>query len=321
MKKLFKGIATALCIGACAGSFALGDTAKALADLTYTTMEELVDRTPPCALILEEEKIKNMTDWGYYNVDGEDVWYFYGNNNGGVGANPEIRFITEGTQTKTKPYTFAPITVDRFSFSYRISNDREAYVDDITSNYIVQILCSDGTYPIIVPEIRVDNAWHTITVDANTPIQNGSGNSFYGQISHLFSGFIFKMGGLDGDFMISNIEVVVDGYAMDPLNPYEEPVAPPCEIPPVEDERDEEDELPKVSALPVESDAPEVSEEEEAPITSEQPSASANPKTSEAPENAQEEGKTGCSSTISGVYAVLTLAGVGVVTAIRKKKE
>ena len=40
MRKLFKSIATALCIGVCAGSFALGGGVKASADLTYD-MDEL----------------------------------------------------------------------------------------------------------------------------------------------------------------------------------------------------------------------------------------------------------------------------------------
>lgn len=193
------------------------------------------------------------------------------------------------------------------------------------------MLASDGTYPLIVPEIKSDNAWHTITIDASTPIQNGNGNIFYGQISHLFSGFIFKMGGLDGDFMIGNIEVVVGGRAMAPLNPYEEPIAPPCDMP-VVPETSEEDELPMISASPEKSEAPEASEEEEtsevpvssekdeAPTTSEPPSASITSETSEAPETPQEE-KSGCGSVVSGVYALLSLAGAGFAMAIRKKKE
>ena len=124
MKKLFKTITTAVCLCACAGSFALGATTKASAELYWGDAIQLIDRTPECALFLEEAKIKNMSDWGYYSIATDfDVWYFRGDNKGGEKSNPEIRFITEGTQTKTKPYTYAPMTVDSFSFDYCIEND------------------------------------------------------------------------------------------------------------------------------------------------------------------------------------------------------
>ena len=92
------------------------------------------------------------------------------------------------------------------------------------------------------------------------------------------------------------------------------------------------DELPMLSASPEKSEAPEVREEEEtsevpvssekdeAPTTSEPPSASITPETSEAPETPHEE-KSGCGSVVSGVYALLSLAGAGFAMAIRKKKE
>ena len=313
MKKIFKAVVTAVSLVACLGAFAFGSSTKASADLHWTTMEKLEGRTPECALFLEEPKVKNMTDYGYYNVDGQDVWYFYGDNKGGERQNPEIRFVTEGTDTTKKidgKYTFAPMQVDSFSFDYRIDN-KTGYtrVDDSSSPYIVQILASDGTYPIIIPDINEDGGWHTIYVDQWTPVSNAAGNT-YESINHLFSGIIFKMAGLDGELMISNIDVVVNGYSLPPLNPYEEPELP---------ETSEEPEVPEVSEEP---ELPETSQEPEVPEVSEEPTTS-EPSTNE-PTTSEKEGvlaMLGCNATASGASVLLGLAGAGFVMAIRKRKE
>ena len=329
MKKLFKTIVTAVSLVACLGAFALNGT-KASADLSYGTMEELEGRTPECALFLEEAKIKNITDWGYYNVDGEDVWYFYGN--GMQTANPEIRFVTEGTDTTKKingSYTFAPMQVDSFSFDYRIENKtNQDYVIDIGAKYIVQILASDSTYPIIIPEIRADGAWHTLTVNQFTPVSNsGNGATTYAGVDHLFSGVIFKMAGLDGELMIANLHLKSNGADVPVLNPYEEP----------EDSAGDEGELP---IIPWDSEEPESSndiyleseweestssslwvDDEEEP-TSEQPEVSEQPDQNEGDSSSNEtEETTGCFSTVGGSSILFALAGAGVVMAIRKKKE
>lgn len=305
MKKLFKTLAMAVVLGTCVGSFALGGATKASADLTWDTMVELENRMPECGLFLETAKIKNMTDWGYYNVDGEDVWYFKGDNVGGQGKNPEIRFVTEGTDTSVKingSYTFDPYTVESFSFMYRIENNSQyTKVDDIANQYIVQVLASDGSYPIIKPQVTANGDWHLIEVNKYTPVENAkNGATTYEGINYLFSGFIFKMAGLDGELMISNIEVVLRGGAvLPPLNPYEP-------------------ELPETSEEPTVSEEPEIPETSE-PIVSEEPEA---PETSE-PTNNQtpDEEKSGCGAAISGVSTLFALAGAGFVMAIRKRKE
>lgn len=127
-------------------------------------------------------------------------------------ANPEIRFITDGTQTVTKPYTLITKTAESFSFDYRIVNDGAAGVVDAGAlDYIVQILAGDRTYPIINPNVVADGEWHTITIDSDTPLYSSTYASKYGQIDDLFCGFLFKMGGLDGEFMIRNIQVEFEG--------------------------------------------------------------------------------------------------------------
>ena len=343
MRKLFKAVVAAVSLVACLGAFSLNGT-KASADLHWTTMEELEGRTPECALFLEEPKIKNMTDFGYYNIDGEDVWYFYGADMGGSGKNPEIRFVTEGTDTTVKindSYTFAPMQVDSFSFDYRIDNDTTLrQVDDVGAKYIVQILASDGTYPIILPEINEDGGWHTITVNQYTPIHNIHGATTYADVDHLFSGFLFKMAGLDGELMIANIQLKSNGADVPVLNPYEEPEEPSDSVEPELPETSEEpeweesaseslwvdDEEEPTSEQPEESDIQEpasdnVATDEEEP-TSEQPQASVEPEQNE--EGGFIDGvkeKLGCSATMGGSAVMLALAGAGIVMAIRKKKE
>ena len=330
MKKLFKTIVTVVSLCACLGSFAFGGATKASADLYWTTMEPLIDRTPECALILEEAKVKNMTDFGYYNVDGVDVWHFVGENKGGEKANPEIRFVTEGTRTITKPYTLVPTTVDSFSFWYRIDNDtRYTRVEDTDKQYIVQILCSDGSYPIIPVSINDDGGWHMISIDEYTPLTNaGNGGNMYSHVKDMFCGFLFKMAGLDGEFMIMDIELCNRGAILPPLNPYDEPELP------------EESGDVETSEEPTESVEPETSE---TPVTSEEPKESNDialeseweesasdslwmDDEEEASDTAQpgEEGvlsKLGCASTIGGGTVLLTLASAGFVMAIRKKEE
>ena len=327
MRKLFKAVVAAVSLVACLGAFSLNGT-KASADLIWGTMEELEGRTPECALFLEEPKIKNMTDFGYYNVDGEDVWYFYGD--GMQTANPEIRFVTEGTDTTVKineSYTFAPMQVDSFSFDYRIDNKtKEDYVIDIAAKYIVQILASDGSYPIIFPEINEDGGWHTITVNQFTPVMNSkNGATTYAGVDDLFSGFLFKMAGLDGDLMIANIHLKSNGADVPFLNPYEEPEEPSDSVEPELPETSEEPESSNDIYLESEWEEPaseSLWEDDEEEPTSEQPQASAEPEQSEGDGSADgDEEKSGCFSTMGGSAVMLALAGAGIVMAIRKKKE
>ena len=197
-----------------------------ISDIYYKEAKTKLNAAPASPIALEEAKVKNMTNMAdkdyYYNVDGKDCWYFYGD--GTATGNPEIRFVTEGTQTQSNPYTFAPVDVEQFSFEYRLVNDEPKTVADWAVDYILQVLASDGTYPIMTPKITADGEWHTITVDANTVIYNHDPDWNYRDISHLFSGFIFKMGGLDGELMIKNISVVVEGEEF-PVEP-EEPETP-----------------------------------------------------------------------------------------------
>lgn len=217
MKKILTGVLATLCMGALVGGVLLANNVNASAATNLPIAKEDIfelDAPPACRLTLEEKKVKGIKEgnWGYYNAEGDDVWYF-SHNGTPTSNNPEIRFVTDGTQTTSKPYTYAPLEVESFSFDYRIANNGEADVADLeNTHYIVQVLASDGMYPIILPFIQDDGEWHTITVNQTTPIINGGENRVqYRDVDHLFAGFLFKMGGLDGEFMIRNINIVVVG--------------------------------------------------------------------------------------------------------------
>ena len=213
-KKLFICALATLFVGAGIGGVS-SLAANAATTLTYTEKTQLA--TPPASqLSLEEAKNKGMTGYGYYNVDGEDVWYFTSDGTKPGGKDPEIRFVTPGTDTTVKvngSYTFAPKTVDGFSFSYRLANDTEAGVADLpASNYIVQVLASDGSYPIFTPSIVADGQWHTVNIDLTTPCTwakaaEDDTEVNFDDVNELFSGFIFKAGNLNGELMIADIYI------------------------------------------------------------------------------------------------------------------
>ena len=217
MKKVVAGILTTLCVGVVAGAATTNTFVADAAKLVYD--RETLQNPPACVLSLEEGKVKHMTYWEYCCVDEEyDAWYFYGDGSAQGDDNPEIRFVLDGVQTTSKPYDLPPTTVSSFSFEYCMENsDPAGVVDLMNQNYIVQILGADGLYPIIRVNVQADGDWHTITVDSSTEIIGVNDAQRYGQYQDQFCGFLFKMGGLDGEFMIRNITLYdVDGMEMLP---------------------------------------------------------------------------------------------------------
>lgn len=304
MKKTWTGICMGFCAAIAVGVAATNTlTASATVYLPYDLTE--TDVPPVCTLTLEEAKVKNMRYWGYYTVDGEeDAWYF--SNDGTATGNPEIRFITEGTQTQNKPYTLTPMTVGSFSFQYAIVNEKPAGVVDLsTQEYIVQILASDGTYPIIPVEIEDDGDWHTITVDSNTLFYGQAEK--YGSYSDKFCGFLFKMGQLDGEFLIKDIHI------------YDEVGT---EIAPEEDSEDVSSET-EVSSSEAEetSSETEVSSSEAEESSSEAETESSEPIVDEPTVTGEEEKDGGCKSTVGGLTLTAIAAAATVIGLCKKKKE
>ena len=183
-------------------------TGTTLADLAIAKLDSWIDgctiATEPEGLLhIETGKVKQMTYSGVYNVDGKVAYYF---SNTPAGIDAETRFVTEGTDTTKKiypTYVFDQKNVRKFAFDYKIKNSCTNGVKDRPAvQYITQILGSDGSYDILTFE-PVFNEWghyeYTLTDD---------------QVKK-FSGFIVKMGGLDGEMLIANVQTtmatMVDG--------------------------------------------------------------------------------------------------------------
>ena len=163
---------------------------------------------PEAVLELEEGKTKKMAYGGLYSVDDKVAYYFHTDLLDGWS---ETRFVTEGTDTKTKPdgvhYLFAPQTITSFSFEYKLRNISKTIITDDGANALCfsQIICSDSTYYPLALEMIADGKWHTVTYDVPEAQQA------------LFSGFIVKLGRLKGEMLIANINAetvsLVEGCA------------------------------------------------------------------------------------------------------------
>lgn len=312
MKKMMTSLVATLCVGVAVGALASEPMTASAAYLPYEIVA--IDSAPACVLTLEEAKIKNMSDWKYCRVDDEyDAWYFADVGDGTDQKNPEIRFIADGVQTVTKPYTLIPMDVGSFSFEYCMANDDPRGVLDIsTQDYIVQILASDGTYPIIIPKIEADGDWHTITIDSTTKLYPNDGSTF-AKYEEMFCGFLFKMGNLDGGFMIKNITL---------YDPYGYEIYPEEEYPEEEETSSEE-----------------VMSSEEEIISSEEESSFAEPELSESVETSTSQDGTsnsiaasattgeptgkdkGCGSFGVGAMTLSALAAAGLVLGVGKTKR
>ena len=288
MKRLITSVLTALCVGVTIGAMATDSLTASAARLVYE--RESLQNPPACVLTLEEPKVKNMTEWDYCRVDGEyDAWYFCGD--GTATANPEIRFIADGVQTVSKPYTLTPIEVGSFSFEYAIvNNDILSSVADLPGErYIVQILASDGSYPIIQVDIEEDGDWHKITVTGATPIYHNEHP--YSAYQDKFCGFLFKMGGLDGEFMIRNITL----YDFNG-----EEITREIEVPDVENSQQEE------------------SSSETIEMSIEESNSASGVSTSQ---SSDASSKKGCGSFGVGTMTLGALTAAGLVLGISKKKR
>lgn len=174
-----------------------GTTLEALKLKKLSLIDGATTATEPEGLLHVElgGKLKGMSYGGVYNVDGKAAYYYY---NSVVEANGETRFVTAGTNTQDKPYVFDQKSVRTFSFEYKIINSCANNVVDKDVPYIVQILGSDGSYDILTFEPVLGNEWHTYTYTLTDE-----------QVAK-FSGIIVKMGGLNGEMLIANIETVMD---------------------------------------------------------------------------------------------------------------
>lgn len=191
-KRFFCGIAI-LALAAGAGVYALSQNGSGFlrAEAAVTDVE------PASELHLDQTKIKNVsiqyeTMTGH---NGNEVTAYVASASGlASGKNAEYRFVTEGTEGNTKvAYSKA---VESVRFWYKLTNSSERNVADGAFPYLLQVLDSEGTYPLRSWTPNVDGEWHQQTMDV--------GSDFYNR----FAGFVVKAGDLNGSITVADIQLI-----------------------------------------------------------------------------------------------------------------
>lgn len=169
----------------------------------HTVSAAVVEEEPAGTLHLEDTKIKGYTSHHFETMtghDGNEVTAYVFGAEGNTSANPEVRFVDADTQTTTKPYTLTPLaSVTNVHFWYKLDNQApEKNVADGSWPYLLQVLGSDGKYPLHSFTPVNDGEWHpwlmTVTSD----------------YVEKFCGFIIKMGDMNGTLTVANIELNVE---------------------------------------------------------------------------------------------------------------
>lgn len=198
--KTFKKV---LCGIALAG-LAMGAGAVALSHVSAAKMAsaEVVTTEPVSELHLDQTKIKGYPRHNYQTMQGHagtEITAYVFEGDGDVSPNPEIRFVTEGTEGSTKVAYASAVTTARFW--YKLTNTSEKNVDDGDFPYLLQVLDSQGDYPLINWQPVVDGEWHSWCLEVPETYQT------------RFAGFLVKMGDINGQLVIADIELNVTAEA------------------------------------------------------------------------------------------------------------
>ena len=218
-KKLLTLALSTLFVGAgLGGSIAAYNAYTATVASADTTGLTKLETPIACAMPLEEGKVKNITDWGYYTDGTENIWYFSGN--GTATAQPEIRFSTPGTDTTpgSSDRVYKPMTVNSISVDYKITNTGTQLAESSTTKYLLQILgATEGTgsancYYYHIPNIIDDGQWHTLTIDLTSEFTGGKEGmptaTTFDDINEIVCCWNFKMGAdFNGEVMFKDFVV------------------------------------------------------------------------------------------------------------------
>ena len=190
--KLFKSlILLGLVFGAAPGVVLAANKAEVTPVQAEVTLDE-----PDGDIKLEADKIKGYTEHHFELLEGPsgdtvDAYVFSAEGN--TAKNPEIRFVTAGTQTVTKPYDLVAEETTEVHFWYKLSNTSEKNVDDGSWPYLLQVLGTDGTYPLHPWTPVVDGEWHLEILSTD-------------DYHDKFAGMLVKMGDINGSLTIANIK-------------------------------------------------------------------------------------------------------------------
>ena len=211
-KKVICGIALA--------SLAMGAGVAAMSHFSSSKLAraDVVTTEPTWELHLEELKIKGYTEHHLETMVGHDgvteTTAYVFSAEGDTSPNPEIRFVTEGTQTSSKPYDLVayaqPVTTVRFW--YKLTNTSEKNVSDGSFPYLLQVLATDGKYPLINWQPVADGLWHSWCMEVPTAYDWKDGNDPV-NYQDKFAGFIVKMGDINGQLAIADAQLNVTAEA------------------------------------------------------------------------------------------------------------
>ena len=157
---------------------------------------EVVLTEPDGDLKLEAAKIKGYTENHFETMvgpSGDVVTSYVFSAAGNTTKNPEIRFVTDGTQTVNKPYDLVAEETVEVHFWYKLVNSSPKNVDDGDYPYLLQVLGTDGTYPLHQWNPVVDGEWHLGVLET-------------GDYHDKFAGMLVKMGDINGSLTIANIK-------------------------------------------------------------------------------------------------------------------
>ena len=194
--KFFCGIAlVALAMGA-------GVAAISHVQESKVAFAEVVSTEPVSVLHLDQTKIKGYDEHYYETMTGHTgsgITAYVFSADGDCAVNPEIRFVTEGTEGDTKVAYGSAVTTARFW--YKLTNTSEKNVADGDFPYLLQVLDSEGTYPLINWQPVVDGEWHSWCMEVPETYQS------------RFAGFLVKMGDINGSLVVADIELNVTAEA------------------------------------------------------------------------------------------------------------
>lgn len=201
-KKVLCGIALAsLAMGA--GVAILSHKVSSKVNIAHAAV---VDTEPTWDLHLEEEKIKGYTEHhfetmvGYDGVTETTAYVFTAE--GDCNPFPEVRFVTTGTQTTTKPYDLVAYgaNVTNIHFWYKLNNASEKNVNDAEVPYLLQVLGTDTKYPLVSFDPINDGEWHPYNMEIPT---DWEGTNYQDKLA----GIIVKAGDINGSLVLADFDI------------------------------------------------------------------------------------------------------------------
>lgn len=155
-----------------------------------------VAEEPTGPLHLETSKVKSFSDFHFETMEGPSgdtiTTYYFAAGSGAKAANPEVRFITDGTNTSSNPKVFAAVDTTEVHFWYKLSNASEVNIGNPDKPYMIQILDSDGGYNAVNWDPVNDGQWHVTKFTTDTKHDK-------------FCGFVLKAGDMDGSLVVADI--------------------------------------------------------------------------------------------------------------------